>query len=149
MNNDLRLEISLHGRDETSSEHHLGVRADSPLHWVDGQLVVVALNMEDGSVPHLVPDMDGLILGFKSNGDISEVKELLYEDAFGLIDDTLALDIDAVSIFDLEDKLLLLTSLASGSESYHDLLGRSSSYLIHKRIWYKGPTLWHQPLVPR
>ena len=84
---------------------------------MDVQLFTIALDMEDSSASHLILNVESLILGSKSNWDISKIKELLDESALGLIDDTLALDINTISILDLENEELFLTSLACWLES--------------------------------
>ena len=73
--------------------------------------------MEDSSASHLILNVESLILGSKSDWNISKIKELFDESALGLIDDTLALDINTISILDLENEELFLTSLASWLES--------------------------------
>jgi hypothetical protein len=58
--------------------------------------------MEDGSASHLILDVESLVLRPKANRDIAKVKLLLDEGAFGLVDDTLAADVDVVAVLDLE-----------------------------------------------
>ena len=84
---------------------------------MDVQLFTIALDMEDSSASHLILNMEGLILGSKSDWNISKIKEFLDESTLGLIDDTLALDINTISILDLENEELFFTSLASWLES--------------------------------
>lgn len=99
---DLSLEVSLDIGDETNGEDHLLVRRDAALDWADCELLAVALDMEDGGASHLVLDVESLILGPEADRDVAKVEQLLDEGAFGLVDDALAPDLDAVAVLDLE-----------------------------------------------
>jgi hypothetical protein len=104
VDNNLSREILLDIRNESSCEHHLGVWSNSSFLWLDVQFFIIALNVEDGSASHLILDMKSLILGSKSYWDVSKVKEFFDESALSFIDDTLALDINTVTIFNLENE---------------------------------------------
>lgn len=147
MNCDLSLEILFNRRDKASSEYHLRIWPNLSLLGVDCQFLIFVFDMEDCSGSHLIFDMKCLILCSQAYWDISKVNLFLNKCAFGFVDDTLAPDVNAVAIFDLEDKKFLLTSLACRLESDFHIFGRASGYHVNDWIWDEGVALWNEPFI--
>jgi len=70
---------------------------------MDGELLAVALDVEDGGASHLIPDDALKVVRPEADRDVAKVELLLHKVAFGLVHDTLTLDFDAVAVFNLED----------------------------------------------
>lgn len=132
---DLRIEIRFDVGDEAHCEDHLLLCTQPSFGGTDGELFAVAFDVEDGCVPHCIPDVQGLILCSQAYWDVAKVQLTSNEGAFGLIDDALALDVDAVAISDLEHQELLLNIafsffLTSWAEGHLHALGRAGCHLV-------------------
>ena len=103
IDSDLRLEVALDMRDEAHLECDSPFSSDPTFHWVDGELLAVALDVEDGGASHLIPDDALKVVRPEADRDVAKVELLLHKVAFGLVHDTLTLDFDAVAVFNLED----------------------------------------------
>ena len=103
--------------------------------------------MEDCSASHLIFDMKSLLFCFEANWDISEVEQFLNKCAFGFVYNSLAPDVNVVTIFDLEDKKFLLAFLACRLESNFHIFGRTCGYRVNNWVWDEGVALGNKPFV--
>jgi hypothetical protein len=103
--------------------------------------------MEDCSASHLIFDMKYLLFCSQADWNISKVEHFFNKCTFSFIDNSLALNINIVTIFDLEDKKFLLTSLACRLECDFHNFGRACSYCVNNWIRDEGVALGNKPFV--
>jgi hypothetical protein len=148
MDSDLGLEVGLDMRNETYLECLPPFCSDLTFHWGDGELLAVALDVEDGGASHLIPDDACKIVSAEADRDVAKVELLLHKVAFGLIHDTLALDVDAVAVLDLENEEFLFALRARRSEGDLYIPRGPCGHLVGLRLRNECHARGYLPPVP-